>query len=162
MEPDATLILEQIAAELADLYPTIEVKIRKRESANGKQLFGGWTEGFPLPCLVVSEGTPEPIDKYGSFEEISVGYPVLVEYVKATAANVPGSATPTEGAEDQDIREKRQQIRQRLYKPALAPLPFIVDVDMISKPPYDIGASKNAVVSGQIYRFETWEVRPSE
>ena len=80
---DATEILEAVEAELADLYPDLAaagaIYLRKREAANGRQLFGGWSEGMKLPCVIVSEGEPEPIDKYGGFEEVSVGYPVLVE-----------------------------------------------------------------------------------
>ncbi len=163
MSSDATQILAAVVSELAALYPDLDadgaIYVKKREAAHGKQLWGGWTQGMKLPCLIVTEGVPEPIDKYGSFDEVSVGYPILIEYAKATAAKVPSGDTPTEGAEDSDIRDNRQTTRRTIYRPALPGLTFIIDVEMTSKPPYEIGGGNVGTVSGQVYRFETWEPR---
>lgn len=160
MPADASTLLSDVAAELADLYPALPIVVRKREAANGRQLQGGWNLGERLPCLVVSSGDDEQVDEHGTFEEVSVGYAVLVEYVKAAAAAVPGGATPTEAAEDSDVRDRRQAIRRRLYKPRLASLPLISNVTLRPRKPYEMAGQEKAISTGQVFTFETYESRP--
>lgn len=161
---DATNILNAVAAELATLYPAMAnaIKIRKREAVGGRQQFGGWTEGFPLPCLVVSSEDGEPIDDYGTFEDVSVGYSVLVEYVKAVAAKVPSGDTPAEGAEDSDVRDFRAAIRFQLYSPQLTGLPVAINVVEVNKGIYELVGGGKALSSGQIFTYHVWEPRASD
>jgi hypothetical protein len=163
-DADATQLIDAVVAQLEDLYPGVPVYKSKRQAANGRPPLGGWTEGYALPCFVVSEGDAEKIDEDGGFEEVSVRYPILVEYLKAAEAKVGVAQTkPSTVLEDPAIRDVRQAVRRRLYKPFLQGVSTaeIIDISETQKPVYETTTTGGgrAVVSGQTFAYLVWEPR---
>ena len=156
-----TTALDAVAAALAALYPDVPVRVRKLPAAGAEALKGGWTPGFPLPCFVVSGQDAEDVDEFGTFELVSVGYKVLVEYVKAAAAAVPSGGVPAEGAEDSDVRDKRAAVRGRLYTSPLGTLPPLIDLKNVPRVAYESAGGGKAWSSGQLFVFGVYEGRPA-
>jgi hypothetical protein len=155
MPADATNILAAVKAALGAVYSTISVQTSKRRAAEGKPLEGGWTPGYPETCFVVTCGDAEEIDKVGTFEHVSVGYRVLVEYIKPSQQTVTDAvdAGPVTVVEDPDVRDKRQAIRRALF---VSPMPGFsagFHVGHMAKPPYEQMADGGAVllVSGELF-----------
>lgn len=163
MSADATDLMDAVAAELADLYPTIPVYTSKRSASRDRYPMGGYQPGYASTCFVVSMADAEPIDDIGSFEEVSVGYPIVVEYIKPAMQKVTGSTSGNPSVvEDPDIRDKRKAIRQRLYKPRIAAIGTIVDIKHTNLRPGDtVADNKPLVVAGQVFTFTLWESRPA-
>ena len=163
MPTDATLILAAVKSALVAAYPAIPVKTSKRSAVGGKPARGGWTPGYPSACFVISCDAAENVDKCGSFEHVSVGYAVAVEYVKPAQATVAGAVDTGAAAvvEDQDVREKRDAMRDALYK-TLAAVPGCFDTRTRSLSPYDQSGDGGAVllVSGEEFTFTTVVPRP--
>lgn len=157
----ATDVLNAVETVLGTTYPAVEVRQSKRRAANGRQLNGGWTEGYPVPCFILSCSDPETIDDAGSFETVSVRYYVLIEYVKATEAKVddfPGK--PPAVVEDPDVRDVRETLRQTFYKPTLAGVGRLFDTRVQTRGIYDPGGGGKLVATGIVFSFNLWEVRP--
>jgi hypothetical protein len=121
----------------------------------GEPLKGGWTPGYPETCFVVTCGDAEEIDKVGSFEHVSVGYRVLVEYVKPARAAVTNAvdAGPETVVEDPDVRDKRQAIRRALYVSPFPGLPPGFHVSHMPRPAYEEMGDGGTVllVSGELF-----------
>lgn len=150
--PDASQVRDAVAAVLAGLYPTIPLQKRKgKPGPDPKASLAGYVPGDSSTGLVVAGQDPEEIDKYGNFEEVSVGYPVIVAYVKPN---------PSGGwQDDDDIRAKRAEIRAALYKPALPGLAQVFDVETKALRPYeDVGGT--LVFTAWLYTFTCSEARP--
>lgn len=161
--PDVTIVLAAVKSALAAAYPTVPVKTSKRTAAGGRPQQGGWAPGYPAPCFVLSSATAEAIDKVPSFEHVSVGYRIVVEYVKPAQAAVADAVDtgPAPVVEDEDVREKREAIRDALYK-TLAAVPGFFDTRTESLLPYDQTGDGNAalLVSGEAFTFTTTIPRP--
>ncbi|AMV24600.1 hypothetical protein VT84_09405 [Gemmata sp. SH-PL17] len=159
MAADVTLIVNGVESVLAELYPTISVYRTKRPVAGGKPPNGGWNPGWKLPCFVLSSNEPEEVDADGDFENVTVTYNVLIEFVKASAAVTQGGESPVL-LEDEEFREKRQAIRRRLYKPGAGGV-SPVNVQNRNRSTYDTSGTGGAIVtvSGMIFRYEVSEPR---
>ena len=160
---EASDILAAIKAVLETAYPATPVRTSKRAAAGGKQLVGGWAQGYPTTCFVVSCSDGEEVDKCGDFEYVSVGYKVVVEYVKPAQAAVAAAVDsgPAPVVEDPDVRDKRETMRGALYK-TLAGVGGAFDTRHRSLPAYDQPGEGGAVllVSGQEYTITTVVPRP--
>ena len=185
MAANATALMSAISAELIAAFPTLDncptrVYLSKRQVAGGKPPLGGWIAGFQPPAFVLSMNDEEIIDKYGTFELISVTYGLLVEYCKQTQAKVtskeyppnfnPNSVAdgPAIGREDPQVRDVKQAIRQAIYKPS-APYQTgqdltqnMVDVELRSKRTYEVDGSQSVIAVGMTFWFTLWEPRPEE
>ena len=164
MSADATDILTAVKSVLTALYQAIPVMVSKRRAASERNMAGGFQEGFPSTCFVVSCGEPEEIAKLSTFTRYAVGYPVSVEYVRpaqAAVANAPNGGAATV-VEDPDVREKRAAIRAALYKPKLAGASVVFNVTHRSLGVYDSPGDGKAVrlVSGELFIYSTTEPRP--
>jgi hypothetical protein len=165
MPADATQLIDAVVAALGTAFPGVPVYKSKRAAANGRPPLGGWTEGYHLPCFVVTEGEPERIDEDGTFSWVSVRYPVLVEFLKAAEAKVGvAQSGPSTVVEDADIRTTRATIRATLYKPEVGAVAGVIDVSETQRPVYDTVTTGGgrAVSSGQTFAFEMWEQRPGQ
>lgn len=161
MPADATTVLNAVEAALATPFPGTAVRQSKRRAADGRQLQGGWTEGYPTPCLVLSCAEPERVDDAPSFETVSVRYFVLIEYVKAAEAKVaefPGK--PPAVVEDAELRDVREALRQTLYKPSLAGVGRLFDTRVQTRGVYDPAGGGKLVATGIVFGFNLWETRP--
>lgn len=156
MSSNVTQILNGVEANLVALYPTIPVRKRKGlPSGRPESALCGWTPADPCPCFVVTCPDPEPVDEFGSFEDICVRYNVLIAYVRS----VQGMNNPRE--DDDDIRQKRQDIRDALYKPTLEGVAVVWGVGFKSDKPYtaDAGSTPAVSVSTEEFQFLTNEPR---
>lgn len=127
----ATRIIDSIQSTLETAYPDVTVYTRKGPPGKDpSDPSAGWTPGMNAPAFVVSMSDEEPIDQYGTFELVTVGYPGQVSYVKAAAA-APGT-----WQEDAEIRTIQEDVRQLLYMPWLADIGVLADVSLRMKPPY--------------------------
>lgn len=160
MPADATLALSGMAAELADLYPAITVYTAKRPVAGNRPPLGGWNPAWQLPCFVLSATDPEEVDAGGDFENVTVAYTVLVEFAKASAAVTAGGETPMMN-EDSEFRDKREAIRQRVYKPSIGAMPAPTNVRCRNRPVYEVSGAGGmpVTVSGMAFTYETTEAR---
>jgi hypothetical protein len=163
--PTATpvsLIFAGIEAELADLFG-LPVYRAKRPVAAGKPPAGGWNPGWQVPCFVVSVNEAEAVDEHGDFEQVSVRHVATVEYVKPAHAAVAGApalnGTDPALIEDDDVRAKRDAVRQRIYKPRLGAVPNVIDATARPGRPYDVPGAGAVVASGQAFGFEVGEPR---
>ncbi len=127
----ATQILESIQTTLEAAYPALTVYTRKgRPGPDPASPNAGWTPGMKAPCFVVSMDDREPIDEYGSFETVTVGYPAQISYVKSAAQD------PGPWKEDPAIRTIQEEVRQLFYQPWLDGLGVMVNVDLTMAPPF--------------------------
>lgn len=163
MSADATQILNAVKAVLVDLYPDVPVRISKRPATKGRNRKSGWQAGYPATCFVLSCNGGEEVDRVPSFTYVSVGYPVVIEYIKPAQAKVDnavdsGAATVVE---DPDVRDKRAAVRAALYKPTLVGAPAVYDVRYekrdVYEEPTDAGAT--LLVSPECYIWTTTEPR---
>lgn len=162
MPADMTTVIDDIAAEVADLYPGYQVLTSKRPAGDGPQGSAGWNEGSNSTCFVISGLEPESVDDSGTFDDVSVLYKVLVEYVKPYEKKVDTNAgRPPRVVEDADVRDKRQAIRRRIYKPELTNLPSVGNVKNRPMRAYGSagGANTSLLASGQVFEFEVYEDR---
>ncbi|HEY1186995.1 MAG TPA: hypothetical protein VGE74_05025 [Gemmata sp.] len=161
---DATDILSAVKTALEALYPDVPVRVSKRGATDGRNLRAGWQSGYPAPCFVVSCDGAEEVDRRPSFRYVSVGYPVLIEYVKPAQAKVPGALDAGAPAvvEDPDVRAKRAALRGALYKPTLAGAPAVYDVRHQARPVYEQVTDSGAtlLVSGEQFVWTATEPRP--
>jgi len=134
MSANATLILDAMPAFLNGLYDPIPVIIRRGSPGpDPSSPLAGWKPGDPTTCFVVSCNEQEPVDEgLGSFEEIYVSYTLSIAYVK------PSMMEPGRWAEDPDIREKRQTVRDNIYKPRFPAVSGVFNVDYKSGPVYEV------------------------
>lgn len=142
MAANATLILNAIPDFLAGLYPTIPTVVRRgTPGPDPSSPLAGWHPGDPTTCFVISCTEPEPVDDgLGSFEEIYVSYELTIAYVKPTMTE------PGRWAEDSDIRDKRQTIRDNIYKPRFPAVSGVFNVDYKSGPIYEVMENKPPLV----------------
>ncbi len=127
----ATQIIDAIETTLQGAYPTTKVYTRKGPPGKDpSDPSAGWTPGMEAPCFVVSMADEEPVDEYGTFEIVTVGYPGQISYVK------PAAQGPGQWQEDPAIRTIQEDVRQLLYMPWLAGIGVMVNVDLKMKPPY--------------------------
>jgi hypothetical protein len=140
---NATLILEAMPGFLTTLYAGVPVLIRRgHPGPDPSSPLAGWRPGDPTTCFVVSCSDPEPVDHgLGSFEEIYVAYTVDIVYVK------PAAAEPGRWSEDPDIRDKRQTIRDSIYKPRFSPVAGVFNVDYESGPVYEVLDSQQPLIA---------------
>lgn len=163
MPADMTQVIDAVVTELEDLYPTIPVFKSKRPSVSKPPGDAGWNLGSVSTCFVVSGLDDENVDSTGTFEQVSVGYKVLIEYIKPAEKVVTGEAgRPPRVAEDLDVRNKRQEIRRRIYKPQLGAIPSVSNVANRPKVAYDWAGGNTLVASGQLFEFELYEERAEE
>lgn len=127
----ATRIIDAIKTTLQTAYPAVQVYTRKGPPGpDPSSPSAGWTPGMQAPAFVVSMADEEPVDEYGSFEVVTVGYPGQVSYVK------PAAQEPGQWAEDAEVRTIQEDVRQLLYMPWLDGIGVMVNVDLKMKPPY--------------------------
>lgn len=163
MPADMTQVIDAIAAEVADLYPTIAIIKSKRPSVSKPPGDAGWNLGTASTAFVISGLETENVDATGTFEEVSVGYKVLIEYIKPAEKTVAGeTGRPPRVAEDPDVRDKRQAIRRRIYKPQLGSIPSVSNVANRPSVAYDWTGGTTLVASGQLFEFELYEPRAEE
>ncbi len=127
----ATTIIDAITSTIEAAYP--DVKVYQRKGPPGRDPSdpsAGWTPGMIAPCFVISMADEEPVDEYGSFETVTVGYPGQISYVK------PAAQEPGQWQEDPTIRTIQEDVRQLLYMPWLVGIGVMVNVDLKMKPPY--------------------------
>lgn len=161
MPADATDLLDSFEAGLNALYPAVAVRVSKRRAADGKQLQGGWTEGYPLPCLVLSCSEPEQVDDFGTFEEYMLRYSVLVEYVKPAEQRVTGEAgKPPTVVEDPDVRDVRQSLMDTFYVSTRAGLSRLFDVRVRPRNVYDPSGGGKLLATGVVFTCDIWRPRP--
>lgn len=159
MPADATLLFANVAAVVQATFPGKTVYTSKRQAARGKNLSGGWTEGYVTPCFIISECDPERIDEDGTFELVSVRYPILIEFVKSVQTALASGQTPTAIVEDPEFRDVRAALRAALYQPQLLAVANIIDISDTPRPVYDPAGEGKLVASGTIFSYEMWEVR---
>lgn len=159
MSATATLLLNAIPTSLAALYPTIPVIVRKGEPGpDPHSIDAGWKPGDPSTCFVVSCEGPEEVDGQGggSFEQILVRYFIQVSYMK------PAAASPGRWAEDPDVRTKRQEIRDYLYKPTYNLVPGVWDVRVKNGDVYEVVGSNPVMIASPVwFSFLSYETRGS-
>lgn len=152
---NVTDVMAGVATALAEIYPTIPSKTSRREAGPDEDPLAGWCAGYPCPCFVISCPDPEPVDDFASFETICVKYLVRIGYVKPAY----GTAAPRD--DDPDVRQKRQDIRDALYKPTLAGVGDVWGVGFHSEAPYtqSTGGTPGVTVSTETFEFLTNEPR---
>lgn len=162
---EVTAVLAAVKAALSTAFPAgTPVHTAKRQAAGGKQQQGGFPFGGKLPALVVSCNEPEEVDRVMSFEHVSLGFVVTVEYVKSAQA-VPAGVTPTAAPtalEDPGLRDVRDLIRSTLYRTIGAAVPSAFDTRHKALPPYESTAEDQArvLVSGEEFTFTVLVPRP--
>jgi len=134
MPANATSIMDAMAGFLNGLYPNIPVVEAKDDPGpDPHSPLAGWRPGQSTTCFVVSIEEPEPVDEgIASFEEIFVRYKMVITYVK------PAAAEPGRWNEDPDIRDKRQTIRDAIYKPTFARVAGVFDIRYASDRVYEV------------------------
>lgn len=121
----ATQIIESIRDTLQAAYPNTQVYTRKgKPGPDPSSPSAGWTPGMQAPAFVVSMNDNEPVDEYGTFEIVTVGYPGQISYVK------PAAQEPGQWQEDPDVRTIQEDVRQLLYMPWLLNIGVMVNVDL--------------------------------
>ncbi len=149
----ATDLLTAVENELKGRYPDIEVKVRKGiPGPDPAEATAGWVPGDASMLLVVSCGEPEEADSEGCFEEVSLFYPIRVDYVKP---NPPGT-----WQDDPDVRTKRQEIFELLYRQFTGLPPQFADISTFAARPYGPGGGSTHVSAGWSFVMRTWEPRP--
>jgi hypothetical protein len=161
MPADMTSVLDAIESELNTLYPTIPVIQSKRAANDGSAKDAGLNIGSPLTCFVISGDETENVDEEGTFDLVSVGYSILIEYIKPAEQQVTSIPNrPPRVVEDSDVRDKRQAIRQLIYKPQLTgSLGVVGNVKNRPATPYQTAGGDMALCSGQVFEFELYETR---
>ncbi len=154
MATDITLILEAVKGAVEGAYPGIPVIVKAAGATEGgKAPQPGWTPGTALPCFIVSELAAEKVDEVPSFQNVSLGYPVVVEYCK--------SAAPKNWADDPDIRDKRIALEDLLYRIGVSGVPASVfDVRFGSLPVYQPNGAGDVVCSGVLLLYTLNHTRP--
>lgn len=156
MASNATLIMNAMPGFLAGLYDDIPTVLTKNKpDPDPSSPLAGWRPGIATTCFVVDVEDPEPVDNgIASFEEIFVRYEMTISYVK------PAAAEPGRWDEDSDIRDKRQTIRDAIYKPTFAPVNGIFDVRYSSDKVYEVmDSTPMLIVSPMRVSFLTTEPR---
>jgi len=163
MSAIATDILAAVKAAMLAAFPGSAVRTSKRRVAAGENKKGGWSQGYPTTCFVISCPDPEEVDKAATFERMSLGFAVCVEYVKPAQAKVENAVDdgPATVVEDPDVREKRETIRNTLYR-TLTAVDGVFDTRTRSLPVYEQTAEGGAVllVSGELFTFTASVPRP--
>lgn len=164
MPADITAIFAAVKTLLAAADADVPIRTSKRPAAEGKQLEGGHSLGYPTTCYVISCSDPEPIDGAGDFENVSVGYKVCVEFIKSAQAKVDDAVDtghPPTVVEDPEIRDKRALLRATLYKNTLTGT-RVFHCTHTTRPVYERLGSGGAVslVSGEEFAYLTLETRP--
>jgi len=149
----ATALLAAVKAALVALYPAIRVEILRRPIEGGRADAEA-IEGYKPPLLIVSMSEDEEVDGVGGFEEVSMSYPVRIDYLTVTA---PGQ---DKWRDDPDVRAKRKEIRQALYKLPLGGL-TLTDVTTAARNPADPLRGGTFNGSGWTFHFLDYEPRPS-
>lgn len=162
MPADATLALAGVAAELADLYPARPVKTAKRPVAGNRPPIGGLPADvdFKNGAFVISATEPEEVDAGGDFESVTVAYSILVEFLLPTFAKTQDGKDPMFN-EDAEVRDVREAVRRRLYKPRLGALASPTNVRNRPRQVYETSGTGGApvIVSGQVFTYEVTEAR---
>ena len=159
MSADATDLLDAIESELTTIYPGVAIRQSKRQAADGRQFDGGWAEGYPLPCFIISIAEPEVIDDAGTFETYSERYSALIEYVKAAEAKVTGGeGKPAKVVEDPEIRDVRQTLLDNFYK--RLQLTRLFDVRVKTRGIWDPSGGGKLLATGVAFTFDFWRTRP--
>lgn len=154
MSAPITVILNAVEAALVAAYPDIPVRVKAKAATEpGKFPAPGYTVGSKIPCFIVTEGDAERVDESASFEVITLGYPVTVEYLKAAA--------PENWADDPDVRDKRLELEEMFYESGVPGIPSSVfDVRFASLPIYRPNEAENAVASGVVLVYTLQRTRP--
>ena len=160
MSADATLVLAGTASELLAIYPAVTQYVVKRPVTGNKPPNGGYNPGWALPCFVISCNENEGVDDDGDFEEVSVKYSINVEAIFAAAAKTASGDNPVY-LEDTDIRDVREAVRRRLYKPRVPGLTTLANVSMRAGRVYDMSGAgaMPVIVSPQTFLYEVMEPR---
>lgn len=156
MASNVTQVMAGVAAQLETVYPAIPSRIRKGKPSDQPESFlCGWVTTDPCPAFIITCPDPDRVDEFSSFETICVKYEVTIAYVKP----VLGGKAPRD--DDDDIRQKRQDIRDLLEKPTLEGVGIVWGVGFKSLEPYTpSGGNSSAVtVSAEVFEFLTNEPR---
>lgn len=161
---DVTAVFAAVKDALASAFPGVPFHQGKRHAAGEKHQQGGFPFGGMLPAIVVSCPDPEQVDGVPSFEHMSLGYRVVVEYVKSAQAMPAGAAAvaaPT-AIEDDELRGVRDLIRNTLYRTIRATVSNAFDTRHKALRPYDATGEDQArlLVSGEEFTFTTMVPRP--
>ncbi len=154
MAQDITLILEAVKTAIEGAYPAIPAIVKAAAATEGgKAPSPGWTPGTALPCFIISELAAEKVDEVASFQNVTLGYPVVIEYCK--------SAAPKNWADDPDVRDKRVELEDLLYRIGVAGVPASVfDVRFSSLPVYQPNGASDVVCSGILMLYTLNHLRP--
>lgn len=146
--------MDAIKTALLAEYPTIPVLIKAASAgAPGKIPQPGWTAGSQVPCFCISELDAEKVDQSATFELITLGYPVVVEFVKSSA--------PKGWLDDPDVRTKRIELEDLLYTNGLAGIPAnVFDVRFGTLPVYAGNAAEDVVISAVVLTYTLTRARP--
>lgn len=154
MPAEITEILDAVKVALETAYPDIPVRVKAKPATEpGKLPAPGYTVGSKIPCFIVTEWNAERVDESASFELITLGYPVTIEYLKAAA--------PENWADDPDVRTKRIELEDLLYRNGVAGVPAnVFDVRFATLPVYQSNEAENAVASGVVFVYTLQRARP--
>lgn len=154
MSAEITQILDAVKTALEGAYPTIPVLVKANPATgSGRNPMPGWTPGSALPCFVVTEIGEERVDQSASFELITLGYPVTIEYLKAGA--------PQNWADDPEVRTKRIELEDLLYQNGVAGIPSnVFDTRFATLPVYQPNEAQDVVASGIVIVYTLNRPRP--
>ncbi len=154
MPADITTILNAMKSALESAYPTVPVLVKARDAAgSGKVPAPGWMPGDPVPAHVLSELEAETIDSSGTFELVTVTYPVVVEAVFTGA--------PQPWNDDPDVRQRRIELMNLFYRNDVAGFPSNCFDSRYQPLPVYAGNDKGTVmISGQKFDFTIDLARP--
>lgn len=154
MEEEVTQILEAMRTALLAEYPDIPVLVKAASAAHAERpVMPGWVKGSALPSFVISSLDPETIDTSGSFELVSVSYPVVVEWCR--------SGPPANYPNDPDTRQKRITLMEMFYRNTVTGFPASV-FDGRYRPlgVYSGNEEGNVVISAQMFTYTLTAARP--
>lgn len=149
-----TQILDAVRAVIVEAWPDVPCIVKAVDPTHADPVVAaGYTPGTTLPCFIVASPGAEKVDESASFELISLGVPCIVSYCK--------SGAPKNWASDPDIRRKRIQLEDLLYRNTLAGFPSSVfDGRFQTLEVYQSGAAKDIVVSPVVAVYTFTRARP--
>lgn len=150
---DITTILSAMRAVLEAAYPTISVLVKARSATEpGKVPASGWMPGDPCPAHVLSELEPETVDAVGTFELVSLGYPVALEAV------FPAAPQPWD--DDPDVRTRRVELMNLFFTVPSGFPANVVDPRMLALPVYAGNPEESVMISALKFTYTLVLARP--
>lgn len=154
MPADITTILNAMKAALEAAYPTISVLVKAKPAHEpGKAPMPGWMPGDPCPAHVLSAIDAETPDESASFEQITLGYPVVLEAVF--------DAAPQPWDDNPDVRTRRVELEYLFYQNGVAGMPAnAFDVRYKPLPVYAGNPEETVMISAQMFTYTINLPRP--